>query len=123
MSGDAGGSSPSRLRVYINRDDIDFALAAQLPAVQEFELVEDPTATVEYQTRASKFQCVSSVTLHFTANLGASTTRIFFIGLRGQADPRSARDAVATVVYEAQARPQDHAVPADELASAHRLGH
>jgi len=123
VSGDAGGSSPTRVRLFINRDDIDFALASELPPVQEFSLMEDLTASVEYQTRVSKFQCVSSLTLHFTHNGGASTTRLCFIGLRGQADPQSNREALATVVYETQARPQDHTVPADELATLQRLGH
>ena len=117
----AVGESPTRLKVWINRDDIDFTLASELPALQDFALVEDLTASMEYQTRASKFQCVSSLTLHLSGD--GDALRISFVGLRGQADPRSSRDALATVVYEAVGMPQDHKVPDDERAMAQRLGH
>jgi hypothetical protein len=73
------------MRAFINRDDVDFSLAAELTPVQEWSLVEDATASVEYATRFSKFQSVSSLTLHFPSNGGAACTRIFFIGLRGEA--------------------------------------
>ncbi len=122
VSGDADGASPTRMRVFINRDDVDFALASELPAVQEWSLVEDGNASVEYQTRFSKFQVVSSLTLHFPDNGGAPTTRIFFIGLRGVADPRSTREVLTNVVYEARPRPQDHRLPADQAMHAQRLG-
>ena len=36
---------------FVNRDDIDFSLASELPATQEFELVEDPTADVDYPVK------------------------------------------------------------------------
>ena len=117
----AVGESPTRLRVWTNRDDIDFPLASELPPLQEFSLVEDPTASMEFQTRASKFQCVSSLTLHLSGD--GDALRLVFVGLRGQADPRSSRDALATVVYEAVGRPQDHTVPDDERTMAQRLGH
>jgi hypothetical protein len=85
VSGGGGGSSPVAMRAFINRDDVDFSLAAELTPVQEWSLVEDATASVEYATRFSKFQSVSSLTLHFPSNGGAACTRIFFIGLRGEA--------------------------------------
>jgi hypothetical protein len=115
------GESPTRLKVWINRGDIDFALASDLPALQEWSLVEDPTASMEYQTRAAKFQCVSSLTLLLSGDGDALC--ISFVGLRGQADPRSSRDALATVVYETMGRPTDHKVPDDERAMAQRIGH
>jgi len=36
---------------FTNRDNIDFDLAQRLPPVQEFDLQEDFTASVDYATR------------------------------------------------------------------------
>ena len=74
--------------MFINRDDIDFGLASDLTPVQEWSLVEDPSASVEYTTRVNKFQSVSSLTLHF--NGGAPSTRIYYVGLRGESMLRTA---------------------------------
>jgi hypothetical protein len=40
---------------------------------------------IENVTRYAKFQGVSSLVLHFPENFGGDTTRISFIGLRGEA--------------------------------------
>ena len=117
------------MRAFINRDDIDFGLAAELLPVQEFQLVEDSTASLEYNTRITKFQSVSSLTLYF--NGGEPCTRIHFVGLRGEVRrTRSSppeqrgdalhrlrsqgsglkREAPLNIVYEAKPQPQDHKV-------------
>lgn len=77
------------MRAFINRDDIDFGMAAQLAPVQEWSLVEDATASLEFATKLSKFQAVSSLTLFFPSNGGAPCTRIHFVGLRGEVRLRS----------------------------------
>ena len=82
VAGGGDGTSPTVMRAFINRDDIDFGMAAQLAPVQEFQLVEDSTASLEYGTRITKFQSVSSLTLYF--NGGEPCTRIHFVGLRGE---------------------------------------
>ncbi len=39
------------IQVYINRDDLDFATVADLPAVQEWELLENYSGQIEYPTQ------------------------------------------------------------------------
>lgn len=39
------------LQVFINRDDLDFASAGELPAVQEWDLLENLNGQIEYPTR------------------------------------------------------------------------
>jgi hypothetical protein len=73
------------MRAFINRDDVDFGLASELAPTQEWTLTEDATASLEYATRFAKFQSVSSLTLHFPRNGGAPHTRVYFVGLRGEA--------------------------------------
>ena len=84
VAGGGDGTSPTAMRAFINRDDIDFGMAADLSPVQEWSLVDDATASLEYATKLAKFQAVSSLTLYFLSNGGAPCTRIHFIGLRGE---------------------------------------
>ena len=49
--GGPAGASPSRLRVFVNRDDLDFAGAAAMAPTQEWDLLENPHGTVEYPTQ------------------------------------------------------------------------
>ena len=52
--GGPGGAAPARLRAFINRDDLDFgavAVEGGLPAVQEWDLLENAAGLVEYPTQ------------------------------------------------------------------------
>ena len=140
VAGGGDGTSPTLMRAYINRDDIDFGMAAELAPVQEFTLVEDSTASLEYGTRITKFQSVSSLTLYF--NGGEPCTRIHFVGLRGEVRRRSStpseqqsdalrrsrsqgsglkREAPLNIVYEAKPQPQDHKVGGAAMLGAARI--
>ncbi|CAI5511946.1 unnamed protein product [Closterium sp. Naga37s-1] len=110
--GGADGTSPAKMRVFTNREDIDFSVVNDLTAVQEWDLTENLQGELEYTTKFSKFQGVSSLTLHLPSNFGGDFSRIHFVGLKGEATQNNRR-AVAAVVYEAQANPSDHEVPAD----------
>ncbi|XP_050264590.1 uncharacterized protein LOC126708727 isoform X3 [Quercus robur] len=105
--GGADGTSPSKMRAFINRDGIDFSDAQGMQAIQEWELAENLQGVLEYQTRYSKFQSVASITLHFPENFGGETTQIHYIGLKGEATQLK-RDVVVTIVYELMPNPSDH---------------
>lgn len=64
-----------------------------------------PTADGD-SSRPSKFASVKSLTLFFPANAGADTSRIYFLGFKGDFSPRN-KDPVITV-YEATPNPADH---------------
>lgn len=49
--GGTNGGAPAKLKVYVNRDDLDFATAADLAPVQEWDLVENLDGTMEYPTQ------------------------------------------------------------------------
>ena len=49
--GGAGSSSPSRLKAYINRHDLDFAAVADMAPVQAWDLQQDQQANMEYPTQ------------------------------------------------------------------------
>ncbi|ERN15403.1 hypothetical protein AMTRI_Chr05g59520 [Amborella trichopoda] len=110
--GGADGKSPSKMRAFINRDNIDFSDAQDMTPLQEWELAENLQGMLEYQTRYSRFQSVGSLTLHFPDNFGGDSTQIYYIGLRGEATQLK-RDVVATIVYEVMPNPSDHKTPTD----------
>ncbi|GJS22275.1 PITH domain-containing protein 1 [Tanacetum coccineum] len=105
--GGADGTSPSKMRAFINREGIDFSDAQSMQAVQEWDLAENLQGVLEYQTRYSKFQGVGNLTLHFPDNFGGDTSRIQYIGLKGEATQLK-RDAVVNIVYELMPNPSDH---------------
>jgi hypothetical protein len=49
--GGSDGTSPSKMRAFMNRDDIDFSAAADLLPIQEWELAENPHGEIEYLTK------------------------------------------------------------------------
>ncbi|KAL1552363.1 PITH domain-containing protein 1 [Salvia divinorum] len=112
--GGADGTSPAKMRAFINREGIDFSDAQNMQAVQEWDLAENLQGVLEYQTRYSRFQSVGNITLHFPVNFGgdASTTQIHYIGLKGEATQLK-RDVVATIVYEITPNPSDHKTRAE----------
>ena len=77
-------SSPRSVRVFVNREDLDFSAAADATPTQVLELIDDVDAQpdAEYKLRAAKFQRVSSLTLFFDANFAGEdeSTEIVYIG-------------------------------------------
>ena len=49
--GGSNGSSPSRLKAYTNRNDLDFASVADMVPVQAWDLQEHQQASMEYPTQ------------------------------------------------------------------------
>jgi hypothetical protein len=82
--GGDGETHPSLMLAYKNRDDVDFDNVDGIPAEQQWSLVEDPEGRHPYETRIAKFSGLHSLTLYFKANFGGDTTRLFYIGLRGE---------------------------------------
>ncbi|MCL7047864.1 hypothetical protein MKW94_028389 [Papaver nudicaule] len=110
--GGADGTSPAKMRAFINREGIDFSDAQGMQPVQEWDLAENLQGVLEYQTRYSRFQSVGSLTLHFPENFNADTTQIHYIGLKGEATQLK-RDVIATIVYEVMPNPSDHKTKAE----------
>ncbi|CAN6582748.1 unnamed protein product [Malus baccata var. baccata] len=116
--GGVDGTGPSKMRAFINREGIDFSDAQGMQAIQEWDLVENFQGTLEYQTRYSKFQNVASITLHFPDSCGGDTTKIEYIGFKGEAT-KLKRDVVATIVYELRPNPSDHKTKAEGGGLSH----
>eukprot|EP00127_Corallochytrium_limacisporum_P007484 Clim_evm6s253 gene=Clim_evmTU6s253 len=111
---EAGDKHPSTMKVFINRDDIDFGVAQDLQPLQSWDLVNQGTDVLEYETSITKFKNVHSLTFYFPDNNGAETTKLRFIGLKGIFH-KVTRDTIITTVYEASANPADHKAESDKL--------
>eukprot|EP01108_Squamamoeba_japonica_P008660 TRINITY_DN7749_c0_g1_i1.p1 TRINITY_DN7749_c0_g1~~TRINITY_DN7749_c0_g1_i1.p1 ORF type:complete len:216 (+),score=19.52 TRINITY_DN7749_c0_g1_i1:124-771(+) len=112
ICGGSSENSPKNVRVFVNRDDVDFSNASDLEPTQALELIDDVNvqADAEYKLRAAKFQRVQSVTLFFDENFGADETEIYYIGFRGEFDQEITRKAVIAT-YESKPMLEDHKQP------------
>lgn len=97
---------PRKVRLFKNRPKMTFddTLAN---ADQEFELEKDLTGSIEYNTQVVKFNSVHHLSLHFPSNYGDDTTRIYYIGLRGEFSEFH-RHGVTICSYETTPNVSDH---------------
>lgn len=112
-------SPPKTLKLFTNREDLDFDTARELDPQMTFELLPPyhfTEGSIDYPLRpAGRFQNISSITLYFQDNYDdEKSTEITFIGLKGKGSNLK-RMAVETV-YESQGMMKDHKVPGDEMA-------
>ena len=100
-------SAPQTLKVFINRDDLDFSTASDLAPTQQFELSQ----TSEIQDIAVKralFGKVQSLTLFVEDNHGEDVSRLSYLGFKG--DWMQLGRAPTNIIYEAAANPNDHTI-------------
>merc|ERR1711920_312104 len=114
--GGADGAGPSRMRVWTNRDDIDFGSAESVKPLQEWSLADNFNGALEYPTRYTKFQGVNTVTLHFPQSFSGDKLTLHYIGFKGEATGNR-REEMCTFVYESRAQPKDHKAPAEAKAT------
>lgn len=115
-------SSPRRMKLFVNRDDLDFETARELPAQQEMELLPHShfeEGTIDYPCRpAGRFHGITSLTIYFFENDNdeeETATEITFVGLKGKGT--NMKRMAVTAVYETQAMPEDHKVKGGHFGS------
>ncbi|KAK3672568.1 hypothetical protein LTR78_007619 [Recurvomyces mirabilis] len=113
-------SAPKTLKLYLNRDDLDFSTASSMQATQTLELAQS-NEVQEYPVKRALFNTVRSLDLFFEDNWSQGeedVTRISYLGFKGEWMKLS-REPV-NFLYEAAANPKDHTLPAgvgDRLSS------
>ncbi|GAA5997925.1 PITH domain-containing protein [Rhodotorula paludigena] len=113
------GYTPDKMLVFANQL-LDFDEATSQDVTQNFD-VAATKEVVEYAVRPAKFPSVRSLTLFFPSNHGEDTTRVSFVGFKGEYSALT-RDPIITV-YEAQANPADHAkIPGLDSTAHSRIG-
>jgi len=108
----ASASAPSSMKVYANRDDLDFNSIGDARATQTFDLSQ--TSDVQdILVKRQHFNATRSLTLFFDKSFASEAgddeeTVISYIGFKGDFMKLN-REAVE-FLYEAAARPTDHKV-------------
>ncbi|KAH9406416.1 PREDICTED: PITH domain-containing protein 1-like [Rhagoletis zephyria] len=96
---------PKHIKIYKNRPDMSFDDCVA-EADQEFEIMQDSTGTLEYPLKIVKFSSVFHLTIHIPKNYGAETSKVYYIGLRGEFTPTN-RDAILIANYELAPNPAE----------------
>lgn len=98
-------SAPKTVKLYSNKDDLDFSGANDLRPTQSFELSQTSDIQ-EYPVKRALFGNTYSLTLFVEDNYGDDMSRISYIGFKGEFTNLS-REPVE-VLYEKAANPKDH---------------
>ena len=119
ICGNNDDTAPKHVKVFVNREDIDFSLAEDLKADMELkDLHRDVSADIFYfPPRNGKFTTCHSLTLYVSDNYGGDSTRINFIGFRGVAT--KLKRQVVHAVYELYDVPESNSIDA---AAAPQIG-
>ncbi|KAB0356940.1 hypothetical protein FD754_001096 [Muntiacus muntjak] len=76
-------SHPSEMRLYRNIPQMSFD-DRDRELDQTFSLNRDLTGELEYATKISHFSSICHLSIHISKSFGADTTKVFYIGLRGE---------------------------------------
>ncbi|OLL26418.1 PITH domain-containing protein [Neolecta irregularis DAH-3] len=108
--------SPNSLKIYINRDDLDFSTAADAKPTHTIECAQS-NEIIEYPVKPALFANCQSITLFIESSWGADVTTLWYLGLRGEWKKLSKNPVIT--LYEAAANPSDHknAVPGANMNS------
>lgn len=98
-------TAPKTLKIFSNKDDLDFSSASDVNPTQSFELSQT-SEIQEYPVKRALFGNTYSLTLFIEDNYGDDVTRISWIGFKGEFTSLS-REPVE-VLYEKAANPKDH---------------
>lgn len=98
-------SSPKTLKLYHNRDDLDFSTASDLAPTQTLH-VSQTNDVQELPVKRTSFGNVYNLTLFVEDSHGDDVSRIFWIGFKGEFTQLN-REPIE-VLYEKAANPKDH---------------
>lgn len=115
--GGGEGFNPSRVKLYVNRSDVDgFDSVRRLEVADTIELAPSTTDDeVLYAVNAVRFMSCGSVTLYIDQNYGGDETHVRGIAFYGVSNREPVNRPVATnVVYELRPNPADHPAAEDD---------
>jgi hypothetical protein len=106
-------AAPKNLKLFKNRDDLDFSTASELTPTQKIEVPQPVPGTDVFEIPLNRalWNTTTSITLFVEDNWGdEETTKVGYIGFKGHFMALN-REPV-NVMYEAAANPSDHvAIP------------
>ena len=100
------GSAPRTLKVFLNKNDLDFSAASDLQPTQVLTLSQTSDVQ-EVPVKRALFGNTYCLTLFFEDNYGCEVTNLYYLGFKGEFT-HLLREPVE-VLYEKAANPKDHA--------------
>jgi len=100
--------APSKAKIWVNRDDMDFEVAAEVKGDASLDLQRGEHSALLHALPPSKFQNVRQLILFIHKSFGHDTTSLSFIQFRGRSSKISTEKKVVTTVYETTGALQDH---------------
>jgi len=101
-------SSPCTLKIFSNKEHLDFETASSLSPTQELSIAQSNDVQ-EYPIKRALFSTTRNLTLFFEDNWGAGeedVTRITYLAFKG--DFMKLSKEPVSFLYEAAANPKDH---------------
>ena len=98
-------SAPLHLKIFVNRNDLDFGTASDLQPTQTFTLSQT-SEIQDIPVKRTLFGNTYSLTLFFEDNHGGEVTNVYYLGFKGEF-MKLTREPVE-VLYEKAANPRDH---------------
>jgi hypothetical protein len=116
--------TPSEVHLYANREELDFDTASSgVPEpTQKLASIAMGREAIEYPLKASKFNNVRTLHLFVPASSGAETSRIYFIGFKGEWLGEQRREGPTNIVYESAPQLKDHKKIPGTDGVGHTLG-
>lgn len=109
--------TPSEIHVFSNWETLDFDEVnnGTVQATQKLQSIAVAREVVTYPLKTAKFNNVRFITLFIPASLGGDTSRIYFIGFKGEWLGNQQREGPSNIVYESAPQVKDHAkIPGTE---------
>jgi len=98
-------SAPKTLKLFVNKDNMDFSTASDLSPTQTLTLSQT-SEIQDIPVKRALFGNTYSLSLFFEDNYGNEVTEIYYLGFKGDF-MRLNREPV-NVLYEKAANPRDH---------------
>ena len=106
---DTSDACPKTLKVFHNKDDLDFSTASDIEATQSL-IVSQTNDVQELQVKRAKFGNTYNLTLFLEDNYGDDVSRVYWIGFKGEFTELNREPF--EVLYEKAANPKDHELAA-----------
>jgi len=98
-------SSPQTLKLFLNKDDLDFSSASDLSPTQILH-VSRTNEVQELPVKRALFGNTYNLTLFMEDNHGDEASRVYWVGFKGEF--RELNREPFEVLYEKAANPKDH---------------
>lgn len=100
-------TAPLKVRLFINREDVDFDNVSNIKPVQEAMVTWDVTGDVDNPVIPSKFSSVQSIIMHITGTED-ELMQIAAVGFKGESKGLNPK-VVEGIKYEIKPQMKDHA--------------